>query len=184
MENTTVLGNRPGQDYGTFYNGVDISKLSDSDFSNYLANQQKINSRYQQLTRVNLNQGSGSNNSSNNSGSSSSDLLGGLGSSGLADYTSQAKDLATFNLNNAEQQSSYDAGLRNTEYNQDNARQIQLNDSTYGWQQKINNDTQGALSQRLNAQLQNNTDLQNSQFAQQNNTIGRAVSLASTRLGG
>jgi hypothetical protein len=184
MGTTTAIGYGPGQDEGTFYNGVDISKLSDSDFNNYLASQNTAKNRLSQLTGIQYGSGSGSSNSGSGSSSDSSNLLGGLGSDGLADYTQQAKDLATFNLNNAEQQSSYDAGLRNTEYNQDNARQIQLNDSTYGWQQKINNDTQGALSQRLNAQLQNNTDLQNSQFAQQNNTIGRAVSLASTRLGG
>lgn len=163
-----------------------LANLSPDQWQSFY-NQQKTGSdRLNSLLSLgNNNSSSGSSSDSSNSSSSSGSSNGlGLGSGNLDDYTNQAKNLAQFNLGLTENQSTFDQNLRNQDADLNLGRQKQLNDQTYGWQQNINNDTQNALSSRLNSQLQNNLQLQQGQIDQQNNTLGRAISLASTRLGG
>jgi hypothetical protein len=162
-----------------------FASLSPDEWNNYLSKQQLGTSRFNSI--ASLQNGDSSSSSSDSSSSSNTtsngiNFFGGTGGS-LDDYTKQAKDLAQFNLGLSEGQSTFDQGLRNQDADLNLKRQQQLNDQTYGWQEKINNDTQDALTGRLNSQLQNNLQLQQGQIDQQNNTLGRAIALASSRLG-
>jgi hypothetical protein len=146
--------------------------------------------------------GTGNSQSSNTSNSSSSNTLG---INGIGDITNTAKDLARFRLDLDKDMGGFSSGLRDKEFNNNLTRQKDLEgfqaglgetraqsdfgrttkftDQTYGWQQRLNQDTQNAMTGRLEKELTNRRDIQSSDQNFQNFNTQRAVNLASRRLG-
>ena len=78
----------------------------------------------------------------------------------------------------------FQAGLGETRAQADFGRTTKLTDQNYGWQQRLNQDTQNAVTGRLEKELQSKKDMQSSDQNFQNFNTQRAVNLASRRLGG
>lgn len=124
--------------------------------------------------------GSGSNSSSATNNKSSN--LFGLGGEYGA-LTDQAKDLARFRLGLDKEQADFSYGLRDKEAEGNFGRQYKLNAQQYDSQKGINLDTQSAMNQRLESELQNRLQQQDRGINQENFATGRAIRLASRRLG-
>lgn len=121
--------------------------------------------------------------SSSSSGSGSFGLnIGGFG--GIDDITNRAKDLAQFRLGLDFQQMDKAAGLRENEAQNNFGRTTKLTDQTYNWQRLINQDTEGARTQRNTDQLNTQKFMQQRGIDQDNFATRRAIGLASRRLGG
>jgi hypothetical protein len=125
----------------------------------------------------------GSSSSSNSSNSSNSFGLGGLGS-GLSSAVDSAKDLAKFRLGLDKEQAETSFGFRDREREGDFGRQYKLDTQSQTSQRDINRDTQESMSKRLSDELTNRLTQQKSEQDYGTATTGRAIRLASRRLGG
>jgi hypothetical protein len=124
-------------------------------------------------------------------------LIGGIGSlfGRRSDPTKQAKELAAQRLTLDKDFAAFNQALefekmqralelREQESQANFGRQFRLNDQTANWQRLINQDTEGARTQRNTDQLNTQQRLQSNQINQENFAARRAIGLASRRLGG
>lgn len=107
--------------------------------------------------------------------------IGGIGN--IEDITKQAKDLAEFRLGLDFRGMDKTASLREAESANNFGRTQKLTDQTFNWQRLINQDTEGAKTQRNTDQLNTQQRLQSNQINQENLAARRAIGLASKRLG-
>lgn len=163
--------------------GQSLGDMSDDEFSNYLSKIDKTNNRLRQLYK---NDDTWSN---NKTGSTSSDnnsqqpgvSIGGL--SGIDDITKQAKDMAEFRLGLDFRGMDKAAQLRENESQANFGRTSKLADQTFNWQRMINQDTEGAKTQRNTDILNREREAQTMGIDQENFATRRAIGLASRRLG-
>jgi hypothetical protein len=170
-----------------------INDMSDGEFEDYLSKQSRTNNRLDRLGGLfgglnsagnGLSGGTlgGSNKSTSTSTTSSN--LGGFG--GLGDFDSlsdKAKDLARFRLGLDKEQSEFSFGLRDKEAEGNFGRQFKLDTNQRQFDRNINTDTQSAMTDRLQKQLNTQLEQQSRDINQQNFATSRAINLASRRLG-
>jgi hypothetical protein len=175
-----------------------LSEMSDSEHSSFFDKFSKQNQRQNQLFgvlggsggkapgRVGESGGVGGSSSSSSSSSSSGGLFGNLlggNNSGLDALTNRAKDLANFNVGLYKDQANFDFGLRDKEAEGNFGRQFKLDTNQRQFDRNINTDTQTAMTDRLQKQLNTQLEQQSRDINQQNFATSRAINLASRRLG-
>ena len=160
--------------------------MSGTEFNDYFSKVQEANNRFSLLDGISPSRTQGRNTGTStgtNSSASANASLGISGIGGIEDITKQAKDLAQFRLGLDFQQMDKSAGLREQESANNFGRTTKLTDQTYNWQRLINQDTQGAQTQRNTDTLNTQKQMQATDIDQQNFNTRRAIGLASRRLG-
>lgn len=171
-----------------------FGNMSDDEWNQFLSNQQKSQSRQAQLNSLRGGNQNTSNSglfggvSGNTSSNNASSLFGGLGdltkSDGYKSLVDQAKDMAQFRLGLDKDQAQFSYGLRDKEAEGNFGRQFKLDTQQRQFDRDINTDTQSALTQRLDKELNNRLQQQQTGINQENFATNRAIRLASRRLGG
>lgn len=172
---------------------IALGDMNDEQYNDFVTRDRKARERLNEIYGFSQNQFSNNSNtgtsgttggSNNSGGSSNANNFLGIGFGGGIDgLTQNAKDLAEFRLGLDFRGMDKAAGLRETESANNFGRTTKLTDQTFDWQRLINNDTQGAMTQRNTDTLQNQRQLQSADLGFQDNNIRRAIGLASRRLG-
>lgn len=171
------------------YTTKDLEDMNPQEYQEYLNRVRSYSDRDSQLRGLTKEGGTSKTTGgllSDSSSSSTTGLFGGggiFGNTGLNDITDRAKDLAKFRLGLDKEQAQFSGGLRETEAQNNFGRQTKLVDQDYGWQSRINTDTQSAQTDRLQRELDTRKFQQKEDINQQNLSTNRAISLASRRLG-
>lgn len=165
--------------YGGITTKKPLEEMTDAEFSDFQNKVDTLKSRENALRGSSP--PSSRANQTNTSSSSSSNLFG-LGGD-FGSLTEQAKDLARFRLGLDKDQAEFSFGLRDKEAEGNFGRQFKLDTQQRQFDRDINTDTQSAMTQRLEKELTNRLEQQERGINQENFATGRAIRLASRRLG-
>ncbi|MBO3462977.1 hypothetical protein G7B40_001630 [Aetokthonos hydrillicola Thurmond2011] len=138
-----------------------------------------LQSKYGMLPSQIAQQSTGNQNTGDSSGFGS--LFGnnsGLFGGGFGDWINTAKDLSNFQLGQNEKLAQFNLGLRNQEADSNFGRQYKLNQQEIQGTYDLNKMQQDATTNRLQSQLQNQSQMQQAGFNQDNLFRAQSAALA------